>query len=29
MENGSEDWPRMSKDAVAVKLAAKLVEALA
>ena len=28
MENGSEDWPRMSKDAVAVKLAAKLVEAL-
>ena len=29
MENGSEDWPRMSKDAVAVKLAVKLVEALA
>ena len=29
MENGSEDWPRMSKDAVAVKLAAKVVEALA
>ncbi|MFB1024354.1 MAG: phosphopantothenoylcysteine decarboxylase, partial [Octadecabacter sp.] len=29
MENGSEDWLRMSKDAVAVKLAVKLVEALA
>ncbi len=29
MDNGSEDWPRMSKDAVAVKLAAKLAEALA
>lgn len=29
MENGSEDWPRMSKDAVAVKLAVKLIEALA
>ena len=29
MEHGSEDWPRMSKDAVAVSLAAKIVEALA
>ncbi|MFT5067611.1 MAG: phosphopantothenoylcysteine decarboxylase/phosphopantothenate--cysteine ligase [Yoonia sp.] len=29
MEDGSEDWPRMSKDAVAAKLAAKLAEALA
>ena len=29
MDNGSEDWPRMSKEAVATKLAAKLAEALA
>jgi len=28
-QDGSEDWPRMSKDAVAAKLAAKLAEALA
>ena len=28
-ENGSEDWPRMTKDAVAAKLAQKLAEALA
>lgn len=28
MENGSEDWPRMTKDQVAAKLAAKLAEAL-
>ncbi len=28
MENGSEDWPRMSKDAVAAKLAAKIAEVL-
>ena len=28
MEDGSEDWPRMSKDAVAARLAAKLAEVL-
>jgi phosphopantothenoylcysteine decarboxylase/phosphopantothenate--cysteine ligase len=28
MEDGSEDWPRMSKDAVATRLAAKLAEVL-
>ena len=29
MQNGSENWPRMSKDAVATKLANKLAEVLA
>ena len=29
MQNGSENWPRMSKDAVATRLANKLAEALA
>ncbi len=29
MADGSEDWPRMSKDAVAVKLAAKIAQVIA
>jgi phosphopantothenoylcysteine decarboxylase/phosphopantothenate--cysteine ligase len=28
-EEGTEDWPRMSKDAVATKLAARIAKALA